>query len=168
MRVWNEFAIHVPLLPYFPSNLASFVWITAGKVQGESKRRDDYTASRRAGTMHCSVTVSFNMLLAQRVSFDVLPTQRVYPWDCISDGFVLLQDNQYTTDTWWVLMCHQHRLIILNRSLSWTRWIIRLYDCDDTTTKKWPPLPPMCVGLGIRLRRRAERGRRPSSTNDLA
>ena len=81
MRAWNEFAIPVPLLPYVPSNLgtmASFVRINPGEVHGEIKRRDDYTASRRAGTMHCCVTVSFNVLPAQRVSFGVLPTQRVY------------------------------------------------------------------------------------------
>ena len=82
MRSWNEFAIPVPLLPYVPSNLgtmASFVRITPGKVHGEFKRQDDYTATWRAGTMHCCIAVSFDVLPSQRVSFDVLPTQRVYP-----------------------------------------------------------------------------------------
>ena len=82
VRDWNEFAIPVPLLPYVPSNLgtmALFVRITPGEVHGKIKRQDDYTASRRAGTMHCCVAVGFNVLPAQRVSFDVLPTQRVYP-----------------------------------------------------------------------------------------
>ena len=82
VRAWNEFAIHVTLLPYVPSNLgimASFVQITPGEVHGEIKRQDYYTASRRAGAMHFCVAVGFNVLPAQRVSFDVLPTQRVYP-----------------------------------------------------------------------------------------
>ena len=82
VRAWNEFASPVPLLLYVPSNLgtmASSVWITPGKVHGEIKRQDDYTASRRAGTMHFCVAVGFNVLPAQRVGFDVLPTQRVYP-----------------------------------------------------------------------------------------
>ena len=146
VRDWNKFAIPIPLLPYVPSNLgtmASFVRITPGEVHGESKRRDDYIASGRAGTMHCCIAVSFNVLPAQRVSFDVLPTQRVYLWDCISDGFVLPQDNQSLTDKRWVLMYHQHRFIILERSLSWTRWIIWRDDCDNTTTNSWP-LPPQC------------------------
>ena len=82
MRDWDEFAIPIPLLPYVPSNLgtmALFVRITPGEVHGVIKQRDDYTASRRAGSMHCCVAVGFNVLPAQRVSFDVLPTQRVYP-----------------------------------------------------------------------------------------
>ena len=77
MRAWNKFAIPVPLLPHVPSNLrtmASSFRITPGKVHGEVKQRDDYTASWRAGTMHCCITVGFNVLPAQRVSFDVLPT----------------------------------------------------------------------------------------------
>ena len=158
----------------------------------------------RAGTMNCCITVSFNVLPEQRVSFNVLPTQRFYPWDWISDGFVLPRDSQSLTDTRWVLMCHQHRFIILKRYLSWTRWIIRWDDCDDTTTNSRPLPPPMLnnvattwdddnddgddggndgrevlivnqndgdnggVGLGIGLWRRAEQGRRPSSTSDLA
>ena len=82
MRAWKEFEIPVPFLPYVPSNLGtmeSFVRITSGKVHGEFKQRDDYTASRRMGTIHCCIAVSFDVLPAQRVSFDVLPTQRVYP-----------------------------------------------------------------------------------------
>ena len=89
MISWNKFAIPVPLLPYVPLKLgtmASFVRITTGEVHGEIKRRDDYTASRRVGTMHCYVVVSFNVLPAQRVSFDVLPKQRVYSRDYISDA----------------------------------------------------------------------------------
>ena len=81
MRAWIEFTNPVPLLTYVPSNLgtmALFVRITTGEVHGKIKRRDDYTASRRAGTMHCCVTVGFNVLPAQRVSFDLLPTQRYY------------------------------------------------------------------------------------------
>ena len=57
--------------------MALFVRITSGEVHGEIKRRDDYTASQHAGTMHCCITVGFNVLPAQRVSFDVLTTQRV-------------------------------------------------------------------------------------------
>ena len=82
MRAWNEFEIPVPLLTYVPSNLgtmSSFVRITPGEVHGEIKRRDDYTASRRAGKTLFCVAVGFNVLPAQRVSFDVLPTKRVYP-----------------------------------------------------------------------------------------
>ena len=124
--------------------MASFVRITHGEVHGESKRRDDYTASRCASTMYCSVALSFNVLPAQRVSFNVLPTQSIYPWYCISDGFVLPQDNQSSTDTQWVLMFHQHRFIILDRSLSWTQWIIRQDDCNNTTTNSWP-LPPLML-----------------------
>ena len=119
VRAWNEFEIPVPFLPYVPSNsrtMASFVRITHGKVHGGCKRRDDYTASKRAGTMHCCIAVSFDVLPSQRVSFDVLPTQRVYPWYCISDGFVLPRDNQSPTDTRWFLMCDQHRFIILEMS----------------------------------------------------
>ena len=77
------------LLPYAPSisrTMASFIRITPGKVHGGHKRRDDYTASRRAGKIHYCIAVSFDLLPAQRVSFDVLPTQRVYPWYSISDG----------------------------------------------------------------------------------
>ena len=200
VRVWNEFAIPVPPLPHVRSNLgtmASFVRITPGEVHGESKRRDDCTASRRASTMHCCVAVSFNVLPAQRVSFDVLPAQRVHPWDCISDGFVLTRDNQSLTDSRWVSMCHQHRFIILKISLSWTRWVIWRDDWDETMTNSWlPPVVQRCdngmrrqqqqrrreggfivnrndsddggVGLGIRLRWRAEQGRWPISTSDLA
>ena len=82
VRAWNEFAIPVPLLPYVPSNLGtmdSFVRITHGKVHGKFKQQDDYTASRRAGTMHCCIAVSFDVFPTQEVSFDVLPTQRIYP-----------------------------------------------------------------------------------------
>ena len=71
-RAWNEFAIPVPFLPYVPSNsrtMASFARITPGEVHGGCKRRHDYTASRRAGTMHYCIAVSL----------DVLPAQRVYP-----------------------------------------------------------------------------------------
>ena len=149
IRAWNEFSIPVPLLPYVPSDLgtmASFVRITPDEVHSEFKRRDDYTASRRAGAIHCCIVVSFNVLPAQRVSFDMLPTQRVYPWDCISGRFILPWDNQSPTDTRWVFMCDQHRFVIFERSLSWTRWIIRGMgrdDCDDTTTNSWPP-PPLC------------------------
>ena len=78
MRAWNKFAIPVTLLPYVLSNLgtmASFFRITPGEVHGEFKRQDDYTPSRRAGTMHCCVAVSFDVLPAQRVIVDVLPTQ---------------------------------------------------------------------------------------------
>ena len=96
--------------------MTSFVRISPGWVHGDFKRRDDYTASRRAGTMHYCIAVSFDVLPAHRVSFDVLPTQRVYPWDSISDGFVLPRDNQSLTDTRWVLMCDQHRFIVLERS----------------------------------------------------
>ena len=92
-------------------------WQSSRKVQ----KRYDYTASRRAGTMHCCIAVSFNMLPSQRVSFNVLPTQRVYPWDCISNRFVLPQDNQSPTDTRWISMCDQHRFIILYISLLWTQ-----------------------------------------------
>ena len=59
--------------------MASFLRITPGEVHGDFKRRDDYTAYRRAGTMHYCIAVSFGVLPAQRVSFGVLPTQRVYP-----------------------------------------------------------------------------------------
>ena len=124
VRAWNEFAILVPLFHYVPSNfgtMESFVWITPGKVHAKSKQRGGYTASRRVGTIHCCVTVSFNVLLAQRLSFDVLPTQRAHPWECISDGFVLPRDNQSPTDTQYVSLCHQHRFVVLERSLSWTR-----------------------------------------------
>ena len=76
VRAWNKFAIPVPYLPYVHSNLrtmASFVRINTGKVHGDFKRQDDYTAYRRAGTMHYFIAVSFDVLP------DVLPTQRVYP-----------------------------------------------------------------------------------------
>ena len=79
--------------------MALFVGITPGEVHGGYKRRDDYTASRRAGTMHYCIAVSSDVLPAQRVSFDVLPTQRVYPRDSISDGFVLPRYNQSPMDT---------------------------------------------------------------------
>ena len=82
MRAWNEFAIPVPFLPYVPSNsrtMSLFVLITPGEVHGDFKQRDDYTASRCVGTMHCCITVSFDVLPAQRISFDMLTTQRVYP-----------------------------------------------------------------------------------------
>ena len=58
--------------------MASFVRITPGKVHGNHKRRDDYTASRRAGTVYYCIAVSFDVLPAQRASFGVLPTQSVY------------------------------------------------------------------------------------------
>ena len=96
--------------------MALFVWITPGEVHSDFKRRDNYTASRRVGKMHYWIAVSFNVLPAQRVSFDVLTTQRVYPWYSISDGFILPRDNQSPTDTPWVLMCDQHRFILLERS----------------------------------------------------
>ena len=126
--------------------MASFFPITPGKVHGDFKLLDDYTASWRTGTIHCCIAVSFYVLPAQRVSFDVLPTQRVYLWDCISDGFVLLQDNQSPADARWVPMRDQHRFIILERSLSWTRWIILGMGRDDSgslPTNSWPPPPPM-------------------------
>ena len=47
--------------------MASFVQITPKKVHGYHKRQDGYTASRRAGTVHYCITVSFNVLPAQRV-----------------------------------------------------------------------------------------------------
>ena len=167
VRAWNEFAIPVPFLPYVLSNLrttASFVWITSGEFHGDFKRRDDYTASRRTVTMHCCIAVSFDVLPAQRVIVDVLPTQRVYPWDSISDRFVLLLDNQYPTDPRRVSMCDKHRLIILERSLSWTWWIIRGMGRDDSngpTTNLWPtPPPPPDVKRcddAVQLRQRRQR-----------
>ena len=77
VRASNEFSIPVPFLPYVPLNLgpmASFVRITRSEVHGKFKRRDDYTASLHADTMHCCIAVSFDLLPSQRLSFDVLPT----------------------------------------------------------------------------------------------
>ena len=188
-----------PFLPYVPSNLgtmASFFQITPGEVHGEVKQRDDYTASRRAGTMYCCVAVGFNVLPAQRVSFDVLPTQRVYPWDYISDGFVLPQDNQFrrirgefrcatsTGSSFLIDLSHGH-----HGSYDETTATIRRQTRDlspplmlNDVTTTWDDDGDRRgvlvvdqndgddggVGLGIGLRRRAEQGQRPISTSDLA
>ena len=73
-----KFMFLLPYVPLISRKMASFVRVTPGKVHGGHKQRDDYTASPRAGTMHYCIAVSFDVLPEQRVSFYVLPIQRVY------------------------------------------------------------------------------------------